>query len=71
MAPEGAILLLSYSGFFSLSRAESWERQAGRKETERAIDRATHKQRRALGDRKQRPEKDTQTEEGLRAMTEA
>lgn len=34
--------------------------QTGRKETQRAIDRETHKQRRALGDRKQRTEKDTQ-----------
>ncbi len=30
-----------------------------------------HKQRRALGDRKQRTEKDAEAEEGLRAMTEA
>lgn len=34
--------------------------RTGRKETQRAIDGETHKQRRALGDRKQRTEKDTQ-----------
>lgn len=60
VAPEGATLLLSYSRFLRLSRGQSMGTTAVGEKRHRAIDRATHRQRRALGDRKQRTEKDAQ-----------
>lgn len=48
------------AGFSASAGPKHGNSQTGRKETQRAIDRETHKQRRALGDRKKRTEKDTQ-----------
>lgn len=69
---DGATPWLNYSQFLRLSSGKAWE-QTERKEDkgQRTIYITTHKQRRALGDRKLRTEKDAETEEGLRAMTEA
>lgn len=55
--PHCCWVIALFSGSARLKHGNS---HTARKETQRAIDRAIHKQRRALGDRKQQTEKDAQ-----------